>query len=140
LQRSLLPAALAVVPGVEIGAYEAAGEGLDDGGDFYDVFAVDDRRWRLAVRDVSGNGPKTAAATGLPLHALHLLARQERPLAGAVAQLNQAILDQEGQGPVPHHAATLSYVWHADEGQLDAVRAAWTGCSPRRRGCPPARE
>ena len=84
------------MPGLEIGvAYEAAGEGLDAGGDFYDVFAVDERRWRFAVGDVSGNGPEAAAVTGLARHALHLLGRQNRPLAEAVAQLNQAILDQE---------------------------------------------
>jgi serine phosphatase RsbU (regulator of sigma subunit)/anti-sigma regulatory factor (Ser/Thr protein kinase) len=96
LQRSLLPAALPTVPGLEVGvAYEAAGEGLDAGGDFYDVFAVDEQRWRFAVGDVSGNGPEAAAVTGLARHALHLLARQDRPLAEAVAQLNQAILDHE---------------------------------------------
>jgi serine phosphatase RsbU (regulator of sigma subunit) len=33
--------------------------------------------------------------TALARHALHLLARQDLPLAEAVAQLNQAILDQE---------------------------------------------
>jgi serine phosphatase RsbU (regulator of sigma subunit)/anti-sigma regulatory factor (Ser/Thr protein kinase) len=98
LQQSLLPAALPAVPGLEIGvAYEAAGEGLDAGGDFYDVFAVDERRWRFAVGDVSGNGPEAASITGLARHALRLLARQDRPLAEAVAQLNRAILDQEGR-------------------------------------------
>jgi len=98
LQRSLLPAALPAVPGLEIGvAYEAAGEGLDAGGDFYDVFPVDERRWRFAVGDVSGAGPEAAGVTGLARHTLHLLARLDRPLAEAVAQLNQAILDQEAK-------------------------------------------
>jgi len=98
LQQSLLPAALPAVPGLEVGvAYRAAGEGLDAGGDFYDLFAVDEGRWRFAVGDVSGNGPEAAAVTGLARHALRLLARLDRPLADAVAQLNQAILDQEGR-------------------------------------------
>ena len=50
LQRSLLPPELPDIPGVELAAgYEAAGEGNEVGGDFYDVFEVD--AGPLAVRD-----------------------------------------------------------------------------------------
>jgi serine phosphatase RsbU (regulator of sigma subunit)/anti-sigma regulatory factor (Ser/Thr protein kinase) len=95
LQRSLLPAALPSVPGLDIGvAYQAAGEGLQVGGDFYDLFALDDNRWRFAVGDVAGNGPEAAGDTGLARHTLRLLGRQHYPPAEVVAQLNRAILDQ----------------------------------------------
>jgi serine phosphatase RsbU (regulator of sigma subunit) len=95
LQRTLLPAALPDVPGLDVGvAYQAAGEGLDVGGDFYDLFALGTDRWRCTVGDVAGNGPEAAGVTGLARHALHLLGRQQCPPAEAVGQLNQALLDQ----------------------------------------------
>jgi serine phosphatase RsbU (regulator of sigma subunit) len=126
LQQSLLPAALPVIPGLDVGvAYEAAGEGLEAGGDFYDVFAVDERWWRFAVGDVSGNGPEAAAVTGLARHVLHLLARQDRPLAEAVAQLNQAILGPGRKGAVPHRAARRDHLRPAG-----GVRAALAAGHP----------
>ncbi|MEN3359524.1 MAG: hypothetical protein V7637_3506 [Mycobacteriales bacterium] len=95
LQRSLLPAALPEVPGMDVGvAYQAAGEGLVVGGDFYDLFALGNDRWRFAVGDVAGNGPEAAGDTGLARHTLRLLGRQLCPPAEAVSQLNRAILDQ----------------------------------------------
>src|SRR5262249_9388532 len=95
LQRTLLPAALPDVPGLDVGvAYQAAGEGLDVGGDFYDLFALDGARWRWRGGDVAGNGPEAAGVTGLARHTLRLLGRQLCPPAEAVGQLNQAILDQ----------------------------------------------
>ena len=43
LQASLLPHALPDVPGIDIAVrYWAAGEGTTVGGDFYDMFDVDD--------------------------------------------------------------------------------------------------
>ena len=48
LQESLLPPQLPTIPGVEVAArYLAAGEGIDVGGDFYDLF---DLRRRLVGR------------------------------------------------------------------------------------------
>jgi serine phosphatase RsbU (regulator of sigma subunit)/anti-sigma regulatory factor (Ser/Thr protein kinase) len=97
LQRGLLPAALPDVPGLDVGvAYQAAGHGLEVGGDFYDLFALDPGRCRFSVGDVAGNGPEAAGVTGLARHALRLLGRQRCPLADAVGQLNTAILDQRG--------------------------------------------
>jgi serine phosphatase RsbU (regulator of sigma subunit) len=99
LQRSLLPAALPEVPGLDVGvAYQAAGEGLDVGGDFYDLFAVGPDRWRFTIGDVAGSGPEAAGVTGLARHALQLLGQQSCPPAEAVGQLNQAILEQRGGG------------------------------------------
>jgi serine phosphatase RsbU (regulator of sigma subunit)/anti-sigma regulatory factor (Ser/Thr protein kinase) len=97
LQRGLLPAALPDVPGLDVGvAYQAAGHGLEVGGDFYDLFALEPDRWRFSVGDVAGNGPEAAGVTGLARHSLRLLGRQHCPLADAVGQLNTAILDQRG--------------------------------------------
>jgi PAS domain S-box-containing protein len=93
LQRSLLPAALPVVPGVATGiAYEAAGEGIEVGGDFYDVFAVGPGRWGFVIGDVCGKGAEAAAGAGLARHSLRVLAREHRDIPGVLHRLNATIL------------------------------------------------
>ena len=57
LQHALLPASLPQPPGLQIAARYAAGaEGVDIGGDWYDVIELDGRRLLLVVGDVSGKG------------------------------------------------------------------------------------
>jgi len=69
LQASLLPAELPAMPGIDLAVrYWAAGDGVDVGGDFYDVFAVDDGDWSIVMGDVCGTGPAAAAITGLARH------------------------------------------------------------------------
>ncbi len=69
LQQSLLPDDLPSIPGVDVAVcYTAAGEAVEVGGDFYDVFALDDDTWAIAIGDVCGTGPGAAAITGLARH------------------------------------------------------------------------
>jgi serine phosphatase RsbU (regulator of sigma subunit) len=95
LQRSLLPPELPRIPGVDLAvAHEAAGEGNEVGGDFYDVFAAGPNRWRFAIGDVCGTGPEAAAVTGLARHTLRILAREGRDVADVLGRLNHLILDE----------------------------------------------
>ena len=95
LQRSLLPPEVPQVPGVDLAvAYAAAGEGNEVGGDFYDVFAVADGRWRFAIGDVCGTGPQAAAVTGLARYTMRILAREGRGVASVLDRLNRLILDE----------------------------------------------
>jgi serine phosphatase RsbU (regulator of sigma subunit)/anti-sigma regulatory factor (Ser/Thr protein kinase) len=96
LQRSLLPPQLPEVPGLDVAAgYQAAGEGDEVGGDFYDVFKVAPCRWRFAIGDVCGKGLEAAAVTGLTRHALRILAREGHDIPAVLERLNSLIL-QEG--------------------------------------------
>lgn len=71
LQKSLLPAVLPAVPGVELAVrYWAAGEGTEVGGDFYDAFAVGEGCWGLALGDVCGSGPEAASVTAMARHTI----------------------------------------------------------------------
>jgi serine phosphatase RsbU (regulator of sigma subunit)/anti-sigma regulatory factor (Ser/Thr protein kinase) len=106
LQRSLLPPELPDIPRTELAAeYEAAGEANEVGGDFYDVFAVNDgrldgaggSRWRFAIGDVCGTGPEAAAVTGLARHTLRILAAEGHPIADVMRRLNELIIS-EGSG------------------------------------------
>jgi serine phosphatase RsbU (regulator of sigma subunit)/anti-sigma regulatory factor (Ser/Thr protein kinase) len=100
LQRSLLPPQLPEVPGLDVAAgYQAAGEGDEVGGDFYDVFKVAPRRWRFAIGDVCGKGLEAAAVTGLTRHALRILAREGHDIPAVLERLNSLILEEGSAVP-----------------------------------------
>ena len=57
LQRAIMPAASAPIPGLEIGtSYRQAGTAHQIGGDWYDAMALPGQRAYLAVGDVVGHG------------------------------------------------------------------------------------
>jgi serine phosphatase RsbU (regulator of sigma subunit)/anti-sigma regulatory factor (Ser/Thr protein kinase) len=98
LQRSLLPPDVPQIPGLDLAvAYEAAGEGNEVGGDFYDVFEVGEGRWRFTIGDVCGTGPAAAAVTGLARHSLRILAAEGYGIAAVLGRLNR-LLTEGGAG------------------------------------------
>jgi PAS domain S-box-containing protein len=95
LQASLLPAALPDIPGADVAAeYLAAGEGMEVGGDFYDVFALDDGAWALVIGDVLGKGAEAAAVTALARYTLRAVAGHSQSPAATLAALNDEMLRQ----------------------------------------------
>jgi PAS domain S-box-containing protein len=61
LQAAALPRTLPDLPGVRIAAvYEPADSRQPVGGDWYDVFAIDDNRIALVIADVAGHGHSAA--------------------------------------------------------------------------------
>ena len=70
LQRELLPPSLPRMPGWEVATmYEPAGEVNEVGGDFYEVFKVEDG-WAVVLGDVSGKGATAAAVTAEARHTI----------------------------------------------------------------------
>jgi serine phosphatase RsbU (regulator of sigma subunit) len=115
LQRSLLPPGLPQIPGVEVDViYRAAGEGNEVGGDFYDLFPINDHAYGFAIGDVCGTGPEAAAVTGLARHALRLLAREGLGGPAVLERLNAAILDEGARS----RFLTLLYgeLWPQEDG------------------------
>ncbi|MER6941406.1 SpoIIE family protein phosphatase, partial [Nocardioides sp. NPDC000441] len=99
LQRSLLPAVLPEIPGVDIGVgYEPTGEFNEAGGDFYDIFALGAGRWGFMVGDVCGVGPEAAAVAGMSRHTVRALMRAGIPIAPTLERLNAAIGDEGLRG------------------------------------------
>jgi len=93
LQRSLLPPELPVIPGLGVAArYHPFGEGVEVGGDFYDLWAVGPNRWALAVGDATGTGPEAAALTALVRHSLRALTLTEHRPDRVLASLNSLLL------------------------------------------------
>jgi serine phosphatase RsbU (regulator of sigma subunit) len=81
--------------GAEVAAeYVAAGEGMDVGGDFYDVFDVAPGVWSLVIGDVCGKGAEAAAVTALARYTLRALAAPGDRPAATLARLNAELLRQ----------------------------------------------
>jgi serine phosphatase RsbU (regulator of sigma subunit)/DNA-binding response OmpR family regulator len=97
LQRSLLPPKLPRIPGVEVSACfrpAGEGEGIEMGGDFYDLFQTIDRNWALVIGDVTGKGPAAAAVTALARHTVRTVAMQTPSPSEVLYRTNEAILPQ----------------------------------------------
>jgi serine phosphatase RsbU (regulator of sigma subunit) len=77
LQHSLLPADLPEFPGLELAVRYVPGvDGVDIGGDWYDVVGVDDGRVLLVVGDVSGRGLRAATVMASLRYAIRAYAAQ----------------------------------------------------------------
>ncbi|MGW1378376.1 SpoIIE family protein phosphatase [Streptomyces sp. NPDC002446] len=123
LQAGLLPPELPDIPGACLAAsYHPAGEGLDVGGDFYDVFPLPDDRWALMIGDVCGRGAPAATTTGMVRHTARAAARLLTDPAAVVAAINDALAESTTEdtfvslvyGELRHSASHLT---------LDLLRA-----------------
>ncbi len=95
LQSSLLPRELPQIPGVEIAAaYVAATEGLEVGGDFYDIYRTPGG-WGVAIGDVCGKGEEAAAVTAAARHAIRVLAHWSADPAEVLVKANEVMLAEE---------------------------------------------
>jgi serine phosphatase RsbU (regulator of sigma subunit) len=96
LQQSLLPEKLPEIAGIELAArFRPAGEGYEVGGDFYDVFEVEDG-WMAVIGDVCGKGPPAAAITALVRYTARATALREQSPSRILAVVNKALLSQVG--------------------------------------------
>jgi PAS domain S-box-containing protein len=78
LQRSLLPPDRLEVEALDVATfYQAAGDGAQVGGDWYDVIDLGAGRAALVVGDVMGRGVRAAATTGQLRSAVRALVRLE---------------------------------------------------------------
>jgi serine phosphatase RsbU (regulator of sigma subunit) len=96
LQRTLLPASLPAIPGLQIAArYQSVEDGAIVGGDFYDVFRRDNATWGVSIGDVSGKGVQAASLTALARHTIRASARRGAGPAQVLSELNDAVLGEE---------------------------------------------
>jgi PAS domain-containing protein len=92
LQRSLLPRELPEVSAVLTAArYQAAREGADVGGDWYDVIPLSAARVALVIGDVMGHGMAEAATMGGLRTAVRTLSDLELPPDEVLDHLNDIV-------------------------------------------------
>ncbi|WEH38826.1 SpoIIE family protein phosphatase [Streptomyces sp. NBC_01218] len=128
LQAGLLLPDVPRVPGAEVATYyHPAGEGLDIGGDFYDVFPLEGDRWGFMLGDVCGRGAIAATTTALVRHTARAVAPLVPGPEAVVKAVNQALINR----PAGHGTGFVTLVY----GQLtptstgldiDLVRAGHT--------------
>jgi len=92
LQRGLRPPQPAEVPGLDISVvFEAAGEGIEVGGDLYDVIPSEDGCWIL-VGDVAGKGSTAAGVSVALRHSVRGLTRVVDQPVEVLSRVNELLL------------------------------------------------
>ncbi|MFD9002990.1 SpoIIE family protein phosphatase [Streptomyces sp. NPDC059582] len=124
LQSSLLPRGLPTLPACTTAArYLPAGQGMDVGGDWYDVIPLSGGQVALVVGDVVGHGLPEAATMGRLRTAVHTLADLELPPDEIMSHLNDIV---SGMGEESY--VTCIYALYDSTSQV---------CSMARAGHPP---
>jgi PAS domain S-box-containing protein len=96
LQRGLRPPRPARVEGLESSVvFEAAGRGIEIGGDLYDVLPTDDGCWVL-IGDVAGKGSEAAGVSVAVRHAVRGLTREVDEPEEVLARVNELLLEGTG--------------------------------------------
>lgn len=102
LQNSLLPYRLPAIEGVEVATrYRAAGvDGSLVGGDFFDLWEIDEDRFGFAVGDVCGKGTPAAALTALMRHTVRTasICLPSHAPAAVLRMLNDAVVKRTPPG------------------------------------------
>ncbi len=92
-QRSLLPGDMAPPPGVEVaGSYHPLGDGMELGGDTFDLWPLGGDLWGVAIADAAGTGPEAAALTAMIRFTLRALSMSDVEPASVLRDLNRAML------------------------------------------------
>lgn len=93
LQATMVPDRLPQLPGCElVSRYEPAGDGTEVGGDFLDVFALDEQTWAFVLGDVSGAGAEAAAVSAAARYTIRALADGSRSPSVTLGEVNSRLL------------------------------------------------
>ncbi len=97
LQQALLPDELPPLQGAEASArYEPGEQGVEIGGDWYDVIPLSDRRLLLVVGDVSGRGLAAGTTMASLRYAIHAYAAQHDPPEEILRKLSRILSVSDG--------------------------------------------
>ncbi|MFD0331037.1 SpoIIE family protein phosphatase [Streptacidiphilus monticola] len=120
LQRVLLPRRVPPVPGFETAVrYLPAGDGLQIGGDWYDVIPLPGGNVAVVIGDVQGHDVHAAGVMGQLRIALRAYAAEGHPPAAVMARASRFLADLD----TGHFATCLYAEVSADYGSVYAVRA-----------------
>ncbi|MDB5303192.1 MAG: hypothetical protein JWM97_741 [Phycisphaerales bacterium] len=86
IQRSLLPAALPKIPGLDLAVHYQTSH--HSGGDYYDFFQLPHGQWGILVADVSGHGTPAAVLMAITHSIAHVVCDPPVPPAKMMAAIN----------------------------------------------------
>jgi PAS domain S-box-containing protein len=122
LQRGLRPPRPADVKGLDVSVvFEAAGEGIEIGGDLYDVLPSDHGCWVL-VGDVAGKGSTAASVSVAVRHSVRGLTREIGEPDEVLRRVNELLL--AGDSLNDFATAMLAYLRRDDSGWLITLASA----------------
>ncbi|MEW9555044.1 PP2C family protein-serine/threonine phosphatase [Nonomuraea sp. NPDC050783] len=130
LQQSLLPSTLPVMPGLRAAAHYHTASPDQLGGDFYDVFPVDAKRWGFFLGDVCGKGPQAAALTSLTRYTLRAAALHDPDPVSALHTLNTVLHERYAKGDSRYCTAIFGVMEPDPESGHVAVHLASGGHPP----------
>lgn len=106
LQRTLVPPTLLPPPGMDVAAYYHHASPDEVGGDFYDLFPLDARRWGFFLGDVVGKGAGAAAITSLTRYTLRAAAVNDHDPQTVLRTLD-TVLNQEFDRAAPSFCTAI---------------------------------
>ncbi|MBN6050919.1 SpoIIE family protein phosphatase, partial [Nonomuraea sp. RK-328] len=128
LRKVLLPPSPPKVPGLDIATHYHVASTDQVGGDFFDVFRLDEDNWAFFLGDVCGKGADAAVVTALARHTLRAAAVYDGDPKAVLANLNMVLMD-EFLGADPCYCTVLyGVLTPTDEGVR--VRVAGGGHPP----------
>jgi len=107
LQQSLLPDTLPELPGAEAAAHYHTASPDRLGGDFYDVFPLDGKRFGFFLGDVCGKGPQAAALTSLTRYTLRAAALHDPDPVSALTTLNKVLHERYSASGDPRYCTAV---------------------------------
>jgi serine phosphatase RsbU (regulator of sigma subunit) len=121
IQKAMLPQTLeGLDPRGRVDVFGAMKPARDVGGDFYDVFLLDENRLALLIGDVCGKGVPASLFMSITMTVLRLAAKQDRDIALTLIEANRMLFAQNPSGLF----ATLFYgVLDLDTGVLEYASA-----------------
>jgi sigma-B regulation protein RsbU (phosphoserine phosphatase) len=123
LQRSLLPASLAVPPGMTTASHYHMASAHEVGGDFYDLFRLPGDRWGFFLGDVRGKGVAAAAVTAAARYTLRAAAVYDPEPVAVLRNLN-TVLYQDYAAPGHRHCTVIFGVLERRGGGYTATIAS----------------
>jgi len=105
--------------------YLPANDVLQAGGDFYDLFELDDGSWKAVIGDVCGKGPEAAALMGFVRFTMRAVSRQDTKPSEALVKLNRSLLEElEDEGGAEFCTAAVVRINPNDDGARLTVAVA----------------
>jgi sigma-B regulation protein RsbU (phosphoserine phosphatase) len=133
IQRSLLPAELPDIPGVELAVHYQTSKRA--GGDYYDFFPLADGRWGILIADVSGHGTPAAVLMAVTHSIAHTYGSPPTPPATLLNFVNQHLAARYTNG---NGTFVTAFYGILDPAKREMIYASAGHLPPRvRRGADP---
>ena len=119
LSAALLPPVFENLDGLTVSAAYRPADGPGAGGDFYDVFALDDGRVGVLLGDVSGHGRASLRHAALARFTLRTLLADGHPVGEALAHADRLL----ARDLRPHFVTVIAAVYDLEAGRLTYAKA-----------------